>query len=132
MFHYISKCYQKSLVYIIYIGRPIVQPPSKVVPSAPRPTHTPPALLPVHRSQSSSTPISKLQEYCQENGLYHPEYNELPTRKGGGGFHCSVTVDGKTYAGVVKPKKQEAKQSAAEVAFKQVASSECYIFAPYF
>ena len=69
------------------------------------------------------TPVSKLQEYCQQNDLKAPEYKESPTQKGGGGFRYTVTVRGKPYTGAVKPRKQEAKQSAAEVANKQVTSS---------
>ena len=57
------------------------------------------------------TPISKLQEYCQQNKLTPPHYNEFQVSEG---FRFAVTVRGKQYSGETKRKKQEAKHSAAE------------------
>ena len=63
------------------------------------------------------TPISKLQEYCQQNKLTPPHYNEFQVSEG---FRFAVTVRGKQYSGETKRKKQEAKHSAAEAALQQL------------
>jgi len=110
-----------------------------VVPP-PLPVHVPPAPISVsgggpptfNRSQSSPpqrTAISQLQEYCQKNKLKDPDYRELPPQ-GSGGFRFSVTVDGKSYSGELKARKQDARQSAAEVAMRRVGSitSKSYLY----
>ena len=66
------------------------------------------------------TPISKLQEYCQQNKLTPPHYNEFQVSEG---FRFAVTVRGKRYSGETKRKKQEAKHSEAEAALQQLYTS---------
>ena len=46
-----------------------------------------------------------------------PEYKELPP-KGGSGFHYTVIVGQKAYVGSTRPRKQDAKQSAANTAIQ--------------
>ena len=70
------------------------------------------------------TPISRLQEYCQQNKLTPPNYNEFQVS---GGFHFVVTVGGKQYSGETRSKKQEAKHSAAETALQQLHISSKFI-----
>ena len=66
------------------------------------------------------TPISKLQEYCQQNKLTPPSYNEFQVS---GGFYFVVTVRSKQYSGETRSTKQEAKHSAAEAALQQLYTS---------
>lgn len=61
------------------------------------------------------TPITILQEYCQQSKVQPPSY-DIQTVQNGSGFYCRVTVEGKMYLGSTKPNKKEAKQSAAEKA----------------
>jgi len=47
-------------------------------------TRPPPNLLPQTRARAcplSKTPIAKLQEYCQQNGLKPPQYKDLQVTK---------------------------------------------------
>ena len=89
-------------------------------------TRPPPNLLPQTRAQvcpPSKTPIAELQEYCQQNGLKPPQYKDLQVTEG---FCCIVTIKDKQWTGGIKTKKQDAKHSAAEVAFQQLChSSRC-------
>jgi len=99
-----------------------------VVPP-PLPVYVPPAPISVsggppifNRSQSlppQKTAISQLQECCQQNKLKDPDYRELQSS---GGFRFTVTVNGKSYNGELKARKQDARQSAAEAAMRRVGS----------
>ena len=80
-------------------------------------------LLGARSQKAMIMPISQLQEYCQQNKLKEPDYRELPSQTGSE-FQFTVIVNDKSYTGSVKSKKQEAKHSAAEVAFQQVSSSK--------
>ena len=66
-------------------------------------------------------PVSKLQEYCQQNNLKPPIYKEHQVT---GGFCFVVTVKDKQYDGEIKIKKQDAKHSAADVALQELYSSK--------
>ena len=70
------------------------------------------------RQSSDKTAVTKLQEYCQHNDLKLPEYKESPAQDGSG-YSYTIVFMGKPYKGPVKASKQEAKQSAAEVAYQQ-------------
>jgi len=103
-----------------------------VVPP-PLPVHVPPAPISVsgglppgpptfNRSQSSppqKTAITQLLEYCRQYKLKDPVFTELPPQ-GDGGFRFTVTVNGKSYKGELKARKQDARQSTAEVAMRRV------------
>ena len=73
----------------------------------------------------TKSPVSILQEYCQQNKLKDSdcEFTEVPVHSGGG-FSYVVTVKGNSYNGTVRTKKQEAKHSAAEVAVQQLGLSK--------
>ena len=73
----------------------------------------------------TKSPVSILQEYCQQNKLKDSdcEFTEVPVHSSGG-FSYVVTVKGNSYNGTVRTKKQEAKHSAAEVAVQQLGLSK--------
>ena len=66
------------------------------------------------------TPVTKLQEYCQQNNAPLPVYKALQVPAG---FQYTVTVGDREYTGEIKGGKQDAKHSAAEFAFKNLNSS---------
>ena len=67
----------------------------------------------------AKTPITKLQEYCQQNNIV-PLYKELQVTAG---FRYTVTVRDRQYSGEIKNSKQDAKHSAAEVALQRIDNS---------
>ena len=116
----------------------IGQDGSSALPSAsakPSTTIAQPCLPPQNRTPVSSppsvpkTPITKLQEYCQQNNTALPVYKELQVPIG---FRFTVTVRDREYTGETKGNKQDAKHSVAEVAFQQLDNSrklECITIA---
>ena len=78
------------------------------------------SLAPVGSPPSlTQTPITKLQEYCQQNNIV-PLYKELQVTAG---FRYTVTVRDRQYSGEIKNSKQDAKHSAAEVALQRIDNS---------
>ena len=61
------------------------------------------------------TPITILQEYCQQRKTQPPSY-DIHQVEDGSGFYCRVIVESKMYLGSTRTSKKEAKQSAAEKA----------------
>ena len=93
-------------------SQPCLPPPTR----PPAPVGSPPSL--------AKTPITKLQEYCQQNNIV-PLYKELQVTAG---FRYTVTVRDGQYSGEIKNSKQDAKHSAAEVALQRIdisSKSKC-------
>ena len=107
----------------------IGQDGSSALPSAsakPSTTTVQPCLPPQNRTPVSlppsvpKTPVTKLQEYCQQNNTALPVYKALQVPVG---FRYTVTVRDREYTGEIKGNKQDARHSAAEVAFQQLDNS---------
>lgn len=94
---------------------------ARPVSTAAQPCLPPQTRIPVSSPPSvPKTPIAKLQEYCQQNNTALPVYKALQIPIG---FRYTVTVRDREYTGEVQGSKQDAKHSAAEVAYQQLDNS---------
>ena len=84
--------------------------------------HLPPHIRAPVSSPLSVTkkPVAQLQEYCQQNNGVLPVYKPLQVPVG---FRYTVTVRDREYTGEIKSNKQDAKHSAAEIAFQKLDNS---------
>ena len=100
-------------------AQPFLTPPQTSAATQP---HMPPQTrTPVSSPPSvPKTPVAKLQEFCQQNNTALPVYKALQVPVG---FRYTVTVRDREYTGEIKGSKQDARHSAAEVAYQQLDNS---------
>jgi len=67
------------------------------------------------KTSSSKDPVSKLKEYCEQNKIEQPRYDEEACG-GAQQFKFRVTVQGRIFQGTVQGSKKEAKKAAAQKA----------------
>ena len=65
------------------------------------------------------TAVTTLKEYCEKKGLPQPQYSEIPLRKEQQ-FQFKVSLRSVEVTGKVCSSKQQAKQSAAQLAIRKL------------
>ena len=88
--------------------------------SSMKPSSISPKVMPPALSMSPlKTAVTTLKEYCEKKGLPQPQYSEIPLRKEQQ-FQFKVSLRSVEVTGKVCSSKQQAKQSAAQLAIRKL------------
>ena len=95
---------------------PVVPPKQARTSSSIKPSFISPKVMPAALSMSPpKTAVTTLKEYCEKKGLPQPQYSEIPLHKEQQ-FQFQVSLRSVEVTGKVCSSKQQAKQSAAQLA----------------
>ena len=114
----LSFCYHYTTEHLTVArsDTPVVPPKQASTSSSIKPSSISPKVMPAALSMSPpKTAVTTLKEYCEKNGLPQPQYSEIPLHKEQQ-FQFQVSLRSVEVTGKVCSSKQQAKQSAAQLA----------------
>lgn len=114
-YHYTTEC-----VAVARSDIPVVPPKQAGTSSSIKPSSKSPKMMSAALSMSPpKTAVTMLKEYCEKMGLPQPQYSEIPQCKEQQ-FQFKVSLKSVEVTGNVCNSKQQAKQSAAQLAIQKL------------